>query len=485
ADVGFNTRYAEEAPHMAEWIGFLETFYGTATETASTSTGRVTIQNVVSAGDVTNTLYPPTLVFETEGKDITGMSFSAILKLEDGIQFMIDQASLVSLTFTEEGDPIVDIPDGVSSSQYTWTVDMPVITDGNASVPTVLLETGEDESVVVTGLYGFPNGETLDAYLVFDVETQKVVKVLGINESENGGQPFDITVTAGDEFLPTWRFFDENGDLQLIPAESTLTFGSEPFSYDFVPASSGIYDIVIRIEDVAGNVYADVVEIPVDNEGVDTSYRGENDVNFGYSVIYPWAWTGSVDIEAEDGTTRSVYTDNDGVVTVYFNFYEATELADMESIAVEYLDGFATAYSEGTAIAVGGYDAVEYQYEAENDEGTPTFGYVVYTVVPENETGYLIDYEVTGEGTEESESYYPVLIANISFFPPLEDDTEGGDASGEVGSVEALITSYGLTVDDINAALEADGLTVDDLQAMVDNGEITLEDLEILLFSEE
>src|SRR5690606_13896139 len=129
-------------------------------------------------------------------------------------------------------------------------------------------------------------------------EAKMVDKVWGINESEYGGQPFEVTVTPGDEFVPTGRFFDENNELQLIPAESVLTIRPEPFRYDFAQAASVTYDIVSRIEDVAGNVFADSVEIVVDNEGVDTSYRGENDVNSGYSVVYPWDWTGSIYIEA-------------------------------------------------------------------------------------------------------------------------------------------------------------------------------------------
>lgn len=333
---------------------------------------------------------------------------------------MVDLASLDSATVTEDGEPIIDIPDGISSSQYTWTVDMPVITDGNVKVPTVLLETGDDNTLVVTGLYGYQSGQTINSYLVFDVETQRLSKVWGINEAENGGQPFEINVTAGDQFLPTWRYFDENGDLQLTTAEDVLVFGSQPFTYDYVPAASGTYDLTVFMTDVAGNVFSDTAEIEVDNSGMDTNYRGDNDINSGFHLVYPWSWAGGTDIANDDGSFTTYYANNDGNIGVYFDFYDVSSLDEIVNQAQQYLDGFGADYQDPSQITLGGYDAYQFEYSSETDAGEAVNGAVLAVYVDENALGYLIDYEVTGEVTDEATNYFYVLLDSLSFFKPIQ-----------------------------------------------------------------
>lgn len=414
-------RYAREAPYMEQWITFLEAFYDEASASAAQSVGRVTVTDVFSLYDVVDIFNPPTLIFESDGTNITDFSFDAVLQLDDGVSFMVDQSSLVSAVITEDGEPIVDIPDGVSSSTYTWTVDMPIITDGNVSVPTVLLETDDEDVVVVTGLYGFSNGETLDAYLMFDLESRAVTKVWGINESENGGQPFEINVQQGDGFLPTWRYYDETGELQFTTAEDVLIFGDAPFTFEYIPAVSGVYDITIRMADIAGNVYSDTTQVTVENAAAeDISYRGENNVDNGYRVIFPFEWEGGTDVEFDDGSFQTMYADNDGVLTLYFNAYDVTSLEEITVIGEEYLDDFAIAYDEPNELTLGGYDAYQYNYYAEGEDGTEFGGLVLVTYVDETQIGYVIDFEVYGEVTDEIETYYQVFINTLAFFEPPE-----------------------------------------------------------------
>lgn len=417
---GYDARYPQEAPYMAEWIAFLNAFHNEAIITAAATVGRVSILDVVSRGDTVDTLNPPTIIFETEGTNITELSFSAVLKIDDQTQVMIDQASLDSAVITEAGDFIVDIPDGVSLSNYTWPVDMPVVTDGSAYVPTVLLESGDDESVIITGLYGFPNGETLNAYVVFDLETNAASQVWGINEGENGGQPFEIVPTTGDEFLPTWRFFDDAGDIVLIPAEEALVFSDAPFTFEFMPAASGLYAIYIHMTDVAGNVFTDVVEITVENDAVQGDYRGENDVNNGYSYVYPWDWAGPLDVESEAGN-YTVLNDNAGVLTVYFRAYDVESFDEMEAITIDYLESFSADYSEPYAAEVDGREAVNIEYYATNADETEIYGLLLVTYVEETGIGYIVDYEVTGETTDEAGSYYKILVDSLTFFAPSEN----------------------------------------------------------------
>jgi hypothetical protein len=259
-----NQRYLNEIGYMADWQTFLDTFYDTAITEASPIT--VSILDVFTPTTVTNVLNPPSILFETNGTNITNIRFSAILQYSESVQFMVDQDTLESVVYTEDGEAITQYDDGVSQSQFTWGVEMPVISDAQTSVDTLLLDNGVEGQSAVSGLYGFQTGQTIDAYLTFDLETREVISVWGINPSENGGQPFEVTPTPGDEFLPTWRYLDENGELQLTTANESLVFGAEPFTLSFVPAVSGTYDFVLIVEDMAGNIALDTATIAVDNE---------------------------------------------------------------------------------------------------------------------------------------------------------------------------------------------------------------------------
>lgn len=484
--LGLNERYANEVPYMSEWARFLESFYGTAVTEAADNNNSVTISNVFKLGETVNTLQPPTIVIDTVGTDIVDLSFSAILRLDEGTEYMIDSSTLTSATITEDGEEITNIPDGEASTQFTWGVDMPVVTDGTNFIDTVLLETGDDETVVVTGDYTFSNGDTVGAYIIFDIETQKATSVWGLNSSQTGGQPFEINTRAGEIFIPSWRYFDANGDIQLQSTGVELVFSDEPFRYDFFPADSGTYDLYVFMTDVAGNTYFDKVELIVDNVGVDTTYRGVADVNFGYTAIYPFAWFGGIDIELEDGGTRTEYQDNEGRYVVYFEFYDATALEDMEGVVAEYLDTYTLEISEYFEIFVGNYDGFEIQYTSADEEGNPITGVVAYTVVPENGLGYLIDYTIFDEATDADYQYYIDLMASMSFFPPLEAETTDSSTSEfPNGNIAELLEGYGITVADFDEFFAEEGITVADLQAELDQGLFTLAEFEELFLEDE
>ena len=475
---GYNIRYADEAPYMEEWTRFLEAFYGTAVSQSVDNENSISISEVVQINDVVNTLSPPTLIIDTVGTDIVSLSFSAILQLEDGTEYMIDNASLTSATITEDGEELTNIPDGEASTQYTWGVDMPIISDGENFVDTVLLESGDEETLVVTGDYIFTNGDEVSAYIVFDIDTQEAVSVWGLTESQTGGQPFQITTSQGDTFMPSWRYFDENGDLQLTPSGVELVFGEEPFRYDYFPAESGTYELYVFMTDVAGNVFYDGVELIVDNEGIDTTYRGIADVNFGYNAIYPFFWAGGLDIEDAEGNTRTEYASPDASIVVYFSFYPATNLDDMEPIVADYLDTYSIEFNEPFELTIDGYEGYEVSYYSETDEGEPIYGVIAYTVVPDNGIGYLIDYTLFYEPNADDSDYiyFADLVNTMTFFTPYFD-VFGSTDETTIGGTEIAdaLAEIDVSVEDFDTFYADSGYTVADLQAEIDEGIYSIE----------
>jgi len=478
---GLNQRYANEVPYMADWVQFLESYYGLANSVAEEAGGRIEVTEQYFNEGAVNTIIPPTFAFEFEGVNLVSLTFSAILTTEDGDEVMLDQSPLTSSSVSEDGEELALIEDGLNLSQFTWAVDMPVITDGVTSVPTVLLSEAQDDSAVVTGEYTFASSdETIDAYAIFEFETAQAVKYLGVNESENGGQPFEITTSAGDTFVPTWRFFDEEGNIELVSSGERLMIGPEPLSFTFEPAISGNYELYFVIEDAAGNVYFDVVEVEVDNDDVDTTYRGANDIALGYSTVIPFSWGDSTDVERDDGSFYTIYGDNEGKISIIWEFYDAFDLGDMDEVVAEYLDTYTFEVSEPFEVYfdLAELDGIAYDYYSETEDGAPIYGVVAYTAYADTGIGYLIDYTIaTDEPTDEDYEYFGQILVDTFFFEPIAPPEDTGDMGDDMmddtsagATIESVIADYGFTVAEFDEAIAESGYTAALLQEEVDQG---------------
>ncbi len=493
---GLNERYANEVPYMSDWREFLEAYYGIANTVSEESGGRVEItESFFNDGEV-STLIPPTFAFEYEGVNLVSLSFAAVLKLDDGREFMIDESPLTSSGITEDGEVLALIEDGLNLSQFTWNVDMPVITDGETTVATVLLSEGDDESAIVLGDYTFTSsGETVTAYAIFDFETAQAVKYLGINEGENGGQPFEITVSGGDTFSPTWRFYDEDGELNTISSGETLVLDDDPLEFSFAPAESGTYDLYFVLTDAAGNVYFDTVEVLVNNDEVDFTYRGTNDIALGYSTIIPFDWNDSVDVTRDDGSFYTLYEDNDGRYAVFWEFYDAFDLSEMEEAVADYTETYTSEIFEEFEFTfeLSGFDGIGFDYILESDDGTVQYGVIAYTASPDTGVGYLIDYSIftEGEPTDEDYEYFNQLIQQTFFFEPIQDPDMDDEMSDDMGmdtrTVESVLLEYDWTIEEFDEAIAESGYTAADLQAEIDEGIYTIDEFiaDFLEFEEE
>ena len=417
----YGSNYPQEVPYMGDWQGFLSTFYGDATAAipAGSLSDVISIQGIYPA-DTVSIHQPPVVLFNTNGKNILDVSFSATLQLDDGSLIMLDQSSLESAEVTESGESIVSFPDGPQQNEFTWGAEMPVITDGTVSIPTLLLSDRNDPNAeIVSGEYITPDGESVTAYLIFDIDTQTVSEVWGV--SDTGTAPFNIQPQPGDQFLPTWRFFDADGNMSLVPANSDpLTFGSEPFSYHYEPAISGTYLFVIRVEDVAGNVYSDATTITVDNESLDINYRGYTDIDLGLSFLYPWDWPDPTYVVAEDGSSQTIISDADGNINIYVTAYDAVSSDDILNTAFDYLDGIDNvAYDETNTedVTIWGYDGtiIPYSYTV---DGESHVGAVLAIYVPDLETGFLVDLDALESMIDQGNAVFDTMIGSLSFFMP-------------------------------------------------------------------
>lgn len=425
----YGSEYPDEVAYMADWQGFVDLYYSGAAEIAPpgamSSEDVITIQGVYP-GDVVSIHQPPVILFDTNGHDILEVTFSATLETEDGTLITLDESPLESAEVTESGDSIVIFPDGFYEQQFTWGAEMPVVTDGVVGVPTLLLSNRNDpDSQAVSGQYFFQDGDSVTAYLIFDVETRTLTNVWGVSEA--GNAPFTIDPEEGDQFLPTWRYLDEEGNDVLEPASSDpLTFGDEPFSYHFEPAVSGSYIFTILVEDIAGNLYIDSTTIEVDNEGLDINYRGYTDVTFGMNFLYPWEWPSPTYVVNDDGSAQTVINDPDESIYIYVTTPEAESSEDMVDFAYFYLDQIEdVSYdpADEEIVTIWGYDGSIIPYSYPGEEETQV-GLLLAIYVPDLETGFLVDLDAPESLNEEATAAFDVMVGSMNFFEPPEAETE-------------------------------------------------------------
>lgn len=418
-NIGGAQKYVAETG-MTTWTTFLETFHGTAQQTFDAADLTIAITDVLPADDVASIYDPPVVVFDTNGEGVVSIEFIASLQLNNGTEIILDQSPLEFPVFTVDGDEIDDFPEGESTSEFAWNVEMPLLTDGQNSVE-ALLNVGEDDAIV-EGVYHSSGGDTTDAYIVFDLDTRQFQSVWGVQAGADAQATGEISPSRGDSFEPYWLFLNQEGKLEYSPSGTQLYFTTTPITYDFVPAASGTYSFAMVIEDMAGNISHDETEFTVDNAGLDPNYRGFKDIQAGINFLYPWTWDDPSVIEDDEGGYTLTADDPTGAFSIIVNNYESVGIDDITDFALDILDSLDAGYDDPEAYVVearpgtygGEASIVEYTYEDENGEARYGLGLVVY--VAETQTGYTIDLDVP-EGQEDlANTLFDVLIDSITFF---------------------------------------------------------------------
>jgi hypothetical protein len=419
----YGSLYPQEvSTSMAGWQTFLSTFYGTASTVINPDELRINITQVLPSQGTSNIYDPPVLLFDMNGQNIVDVSFIVLLQLQPDSAIMLDYSTLVSSTVTADGESIEDYPDGSSSWEFTWNVEMPVINDGSSSVATVLLaETGPnaDDSVVrVSGIYHPGDGsDPRSAYMVFDTETQTFSALWLVSE---GAAPFTIKPRPADTFEPTFRFVNAQGEVEFLQSGTLLNLNAPSLRYDYTPAETGDYTMILRIEDVAGNISVSSASFSIDNTGLDPAYRGFKDISFGVNFLFPWGWSDPIVQLDENDAVTLIVTDPEGDITIYVESYEAdSEDAVLDTKLDEFTNNLEDfAYDEPEPIEVGdnfGY-IVTYSYTSDGAEVLGTFA-VLY--VEENGLGYSLDLDSSPEKLDEADLVFASMLNSLTFFPPV------------------------------------------------------------------
>ena len=162
-------------------------------------------------------------------------------------------------------------PEDEFTLAFEWEPIVFAIDDGNLRAETVFNpedygESYEDALYSVDGLYTYADdGESRQAILYF--RNGEMTQVFGFTGEASLGAPREILPTAGDKFTvyEKWLDLDNQGRVANVAYETgeTITFGSEPITWETLDAAAGEYVVGFIIEDLDGKQYPVTTQIEV------------------------------------------------------------------------------------------------------------------------------------------------------------------------------------------------------------------------------
>ncbi len=410
--------YAAAAPAMSAWNGFLDTFHNTIDTALTPDKLKVNISQVLPNTGTTSIYDPPVMIFDTDGQGIAGLSFLAMLKQGDGSYQIVDNSPLTFSTELPSGRTINSFPSGVSQgNDFNWNVQTLEVSDGQVQVPAIL--SADDLGVPegsISGTYVSQASQTPSpAYLIMSTDTSSALALYGTGDQ---GQIAQLRPQPGDQFIPDLYVVTADG-VTTKPGDSALTFGVQPFTYQYVPAPSGDYRLAMTIQDLAGNRTLSTQDFTVDNSGLDPTWRGFKDVERGINFLYPWAWTDPTQLADDSGQIDQLVIDSaDSSQHIYIAM--RTDSFDQEVQNMVDLENGLTDAQVDDPVAFGSdpktAQIITYSYTG--DDGSPRVGAAVVLRVDSNDAVYTFDFDAPEAQLDTANSIFDKVVSSLTFFTP-------------------------------------------------------------------
>ncbi|MBN2303581.1 MAG: thrombospondin type 3 repeat-containing protein, partial [Anaerolineae bacterium] len=243
-----SVRYLQDVPAALQpWQNFLITYYGVPPDFNETLVANMT--------GVSGTASNATFAYDFGGRKVARATFLVLLNITRNQRIVIDYSPL-------DGDA------GNTSHTTQWDGRIPYLTNGVLEVPVLVMRSPRDPDLgIVHGRIYPQDGKPVDGHLIIDLSTDKATSVWGFRQSAGALMPFEFQEQPDDIFHPFWLTLNTAGGLSPIPADTEFPFGDEPLYLIWRSAPAGQYDIVLQIEDTAGNVATDDVTVEVDEGG--------------------------------------------------------------------------------------------------------------------------------------------------------------------------------------------------------------------------
>lgn len=408
----YGASYPAMAPAgLAFWQDYLNQFYSTIATELDGSSLQLEIKNVFTLGASGSSVDTPVISFDAAGKGVVDMAYTITYVQEDGTRAIVDTSPISYTSTLPTGETVIEYPNELTPSTFTWSVEFPYVSDGSNKVLSLLQASSSGTDANIQGTYVNAQGSQ-PAYLIFDISTYDYVGMLAVAENS----PYEVQPLPGEQFIVDLITITPEGEISVKPQSDTpLTFGVQPFTFSYSPAISGSYEVGLSITDLAGNRMFKKVEVAVNNEGIDGSLRGYTDTYEGVYFQYPYAWGESYLLTNDDGTLTNALGDNDGIQSLFVDTYPETEAQAALDTVLGTIDGEIGAVEEMT---VGGLPAYCTTYTVALDDGGILSGTACSLMNADSGSAVVLRLETIGDA-QMNDDIGALLDSSLTFFAPV------------------------------------------------------------------
>jgi hypothetical protein len=408
----YGTDYPTQAPPpMAFWQDYLFQFYGTIASELDGSALQLQINDIFTLGEVGSSLDTPVIFFDAAGKGVVDLTYTVLYLQEDGSQIIVDSSPISYTSLLPTGETVIEYPNELTPSTFTWSVALPFINDGSGSaLGLTQSSSASGGEVSIAGTFVNAQGSQ-PAYLIFETGSYTYQGMLAIAD----GAPYEARPLPGDQFIVDLLIVTPEGEVVSQPqTDRPLTFGLTPFTLTYQPAFSGNYQVLLAMSDLAGNRITQRADVAIDNEGIDDSLRGFTNTNEGVYFQYPFAWGESVLISNDDGSLTELLGDIEGTQSLAVTALYET---DAEAALQQLLENIAEEAGEIVETMLGGLPAYRVEYTTTTEAGALTG--IAYSLI-QPETGAVLVFTIEGTGEAALNATVESLLdATLGVFAPL------------------------------------------------------------------
>ncbi len=407
----YDMTYSSEAPSaFGFWQGYLEQYYQTIATELDGSALLLEIKDTFTVGDVGSLVDNPVIFFDAAGVGVVDLSYIILYLQDDGSRVRVDSSPIAYTTTLPTGETVIEYPNELTPSTFTWGVEFPYVSDGTNSVLAVPSISGDEMSF--TGTYVTAQGSQ-PANLIFKSGTNEYLGML----ASNGESAYQASPAPGEQFIVDLVTYTPEGEPVVQPqTDIPLTFGVTPFTFSYQPAVSGSYEIYLTITDLAGNIARQSTSLNVDNEGLSGTERGYTDTNEGVYFQYPYPWGESYGLTNDDGSLTNVVSDTEGTQAIYVDVYFDTDpLAALEGVLAN-VEGDVSEIQE---VEFGGLPAYAAEFTVIDEEGTPSTTSIVSVANEPGQSVVTLSFTAWGDGVPVDAAVMDLVYSTLTFFPPI------------------------------------------------------------------